>query len=254
LDLSSTSSRIRRLISACNFRQTPSSLRPFSCGVQKTREIPSTISSITSTNVLECSTQGLLPLPDIAPLPNICSVRYVSQHFPIQIFSSARASANSRVPIAAAQSSRVTYGPHPSSNYGLHSGSLPDNVKILSCATPTTRSDKTLLSFTPHPVKNDLGVPPPATNNPNVPPLAKNESKMPPLAKTDSKVNRAIKDAASFLAYPSTKTRKAKPRTSKPATSTTFTKLNIRSRKSKSLRVRKKIIQDSIDLFLLTET
>jgi len=127
--------------------------------------------SVTSTFFRKRSTQGLLPLPEIVPVPIMLSVLSVSQHFSTQVFSSDNASAVSRFDITAIKSSRVSHGLHHSSSYGLHPDPLSDNPELLHGATSITRSDAILLSFTP------------------------------PSGKADTKVHMPMKDAASKV-YP----------------------------------------------------
>jgi len=92
-------------------------------------------------------------------MPNLCSIRNISQHFPIHLFISGIAKAVRRVDITAVQALRVSYGVHPSSSYGLPPPSLPGTAKVLNGATPETRSDAILSSLTPAPVKAEIKMP-----------------------------------------------------------------------------------------------
>jgi len=158
---------------------------------------------MTSADFRNRSTLGLLPLSEIVPIPITCSVRNVSQHFPTQIFSSGSASAVNNVSITAAQLSRYSYDLHP--------GSFSDNAQFVKGAPPAT-----LLCLTPHSEETGTKV---------------------PVAAKDAASNFTLNITCRTVKNNSSRVRKVtvvSPAQVR-ATFIKFTRLNIRSLKSKSL-------------------
>ncbi len=112
LNLSVTSSRIRRLISASKYSQIPLPRSPRL--VYSSRSLaPRLAVAMTHASQRERSTLGLLPLPKTAYTRTAYSAPNVSQHFPTEVFNIASPSAVSCAGITTAHTTKKTSGECP---------------------------------------------------------------------------------------------------------------------------------------------
>jgi len=145
--------------SACKYRHAPSSSRAVVLSAPKTWGFLPAIVSMTSTisanevPKVSCRYQKLFLY--------LLYVRFVTYRstFLLKYLIAVAPLLSAVFNITAPQSSRISYGLHPSSSYDLHPKSFSADAQLVKGATPTTRSGTIFLSLTPLPVNADTKVP-----------------------------------------------------------------------------------------------